>query len=120
MSEEKEKKPDYIVSLPDLAGKTYPASVFKNIANAADAMMANGWTSVVTDGFVLTLRYRVLTEDEVVDVREAAEMLPKAAVLENLHEIGKCGLDSDPYAAGWAKALDEAYGTVNKMKGVMA
>lgn len=114
MSEEKEKKPDYIVSLPDLAGKTYPAVAFKHIAEAAEALMENGWTYVVTDGFVLWRgEHRVI-------VREAVEMLPKQAVLDKLSEIGGCGAANETWADGWDKAIDQAWKEVENMEGTKA
>ncbi len=113
MSEEK-KTSDFLVSLPDLAGKTYPAVAFKHISEAAEALMENGWTYVVTDGFTLWRG-----ENRVI-VREAVEMLPKAAVLEKLHEIGGCGAAPNTYADGWDKAIDQAYEEVDAMEGVKA
>lgn len=117
--EEEAKAPDYIVQLPDLAGKTYPAIVFKRIAQAADLLMENGWTSLVTDGFVLRSGY-LLKGGNVVQVREVAEMLPKHAVLDRLHELGGCDSENGTWADGWDKAIDQAYNDVEQMEGVQA
>lgn len=120
MSELKEMKQDYIVLFPDLTGKTVPAIAFKHIAEAADLLVAKGWTSLLTDGFALERKTVPDSSTVVVQVREAAEMLPKASVLEKLHEIGGCGADPDTYADGWDKAIDQAYEEVDAMEGVKA
>lgn len=113
MSGEK-KTSDFLVSLPDLAGKTYPAVAFKHIAEAAEALMENGWTLVVTDGFVLWRG-----ENRVI-VREAVSMVQKQDVLDKLFEIGGCGAAPNTYADGWDKAIEQAREEVEKMEGAMA
>lgn len=43
-----------------------------------------------------------------------AEYIEREALLEKLHEVGGCGAEPDTWADGYDKAIDVAYGLVQR------